>query len=463
MSPEASHKRGSTLAGQFLIMAFAVMVIGMLAMGALVTWQIEKSVTTVKTASAAFSINKFIAPHLQDLAFADQLSARSIADLNTAMETFGLHAGITSFRIWKQDGLIVYSSEAGLIGRRFPKNPGLAKALQGTVRTELDGLPYEEDVSERASGLPIIEIFAPVYNRANGSIIAVVELHEHVSALESELFASKWQIWLATALITLNMMGCLFVIVVHSGRIIDRQRLSLMERVAQLSDLLNQNRLLQGRIERAAGKATEDNERLLRRMGYDLHDGIAQLLSLALLRLGRVKGSQQDRDNLQIIRKALSDALSDTRNICKGLLLPEVQNLTLKEALMLMIRTHERRTGKKISCHVTDLPAQPPDFVKIALCRFLQEGLNNAFKHAGGRGQRVDIAWDGTSITIEVADKGPGMCDTDGSIREPGLGLAGLRDRIESIGGRVVIKSAPNAGTCIGATLPLIMEVSDAA
>lgn len=463
MPPEASRKRGSTLAGQFLVMAFAVMVIGMLAMGTLVSWQIEKSVTTVKSASAAFSINNFIAPHVQDLASADHLSAQSIADLNTAIQTSGLRAGITSFRIWKQDGLIVYSDEAGLIGQRFPHNPNPAKAWEGNITIEFDELSYEEDARERASGLPIIEIFAPVHDQRTKAIIAVVELHEHVSALESQLFASKWQIWLATALITLNMMGCLFVIVVHSGRIIDRQGLALIERVAQLSESLHQNRLLQGRIERAAGKATEDNERLLRRMGYDLHDGIAQLLSLALLRLDRVKGSPQDRNNLQRIQEALSDALSDTRNICKDLLLPEVQNLTLREALMFMIRTHERRTGTKISCHITDLPSQAPEYVKIALCRFIQEGLNNGFKHAGGQGQRVDIAWDGGSITIEVADKGPGMCDADGIMREPGLGLAGLRDRIESIGGDVVIKSLPDAGTCISASLPLLIEVSDAA
>jgi signal transduction histidine kinase len=433
-------------------MAFAVMVVGMLAMGTLVTWRIEKSVTTVKATSATFSVNNVIAPHVQELTSGKQLSPRSIEHLKDAVDRSGLRAELMLLRLWGRDGLIAYSDEPHLIGQNLPKSSVLQQAWSGAIQVRFaDG------------DLPAIEIFAPVQDRATGSVIAVAELHERISALNSELVASKWQIWLATALITLNMMGCLFVVVAHSGRIIDRQRLALIERVSQLSELLHQNHLLKERIERAARKATEDNERFLRRVGYDLHDGVAQLISLALLRLDKIKGTPQERGNLHNIHKALSDALGDIRNICKGLLLPEVRSMTLKDALLFTIRSHERRTGTTIDCTVAELPDQAPEFIKVALCRFIQEGLNNAFKHAGGQGQRISIVWDGVHIEVEVADEGPGMCDTDAGMREPGLGLAGLRDRIESIGGDLMITSAPNAGTRITASLPLMMEMSHAA
>ncbi|KFG68276.1 ATP-binding protein [Microvirga sp. BSC39] len=433
-------------------MAFAVMVIGMAAMGTLVTWRIEKSVTTVKATSAVFSVNNFIAPHVQELASSEQLSPRSIQSLKSAIDQSGLRTEVVFLSIWRQDGLVAYSDNSHLIGQRFSRSSGPPQTWSGAVQVQF----------ESASN-PIIKVFAPVRDPATGSVIAVVELHERVSALDSELVASKWQIWLATALITLNMMGCLFVVVAHSGRIIDRQRLALIERVSQLSELLRQNSLLKGRIERAARKATEDNERLLRRMGYDLHDGVAQLISLALLRLDKIKSSPQESDNLHRIHKALSDALGDIRHICKGLLLPEVRSMTLEEALLFMIRSHERRTGTTIECMVSELPKEAPEFAKIALCRFIQESLNNAYKHAGGQGQRIDIAWDGIHITVEVSDQGPGIRDADTDTREPGLGLAGLRDRIESIGGDVMITSAPDAGTCVRASLPLKMEMCDAA
>ncbi|MCG7394812.1 sensor histidine kinase [Microvirga sp. ACRRW] len=458
-----SPKRGISLIGQFLLIAFAVMIVGMLAMGVWVSWQVRENITGVKAASIALSINNFVAPHLQELAFGDVLSEAQIRDLNRTMERPDFRASITSLRIWKPGGLIVYSSERNLIGKRFPRNPNPQKAWAGSITVVFDGLAYEEDAGERAMNIPLLEVFAPVYEAETGIVIAVVEFHERADTLEAELDESEWQTWIATALITLNMMGCLFVIVANAGKIIDRQRAALTERVAQLSALLQQNRILQERIERAAQNATEDNERFMRRMAYDLHDGIAQLIGLALLRLDRVRSNPHDHENLKTIQKVLSDALNDTRNICKGLLLPEVDKLSLKEALTFMIRQHERQTGMAIKCNISNLPEQAPQFVKIALCRFLQEGLNNAFKHAGGQGLGVDIAWDGLAITIEVTDKGPGMCNRDESIREHGLGLSGLRDRIESIGGIVSITSQPGFGTSIKASLPLALGEANAA
>jgi signal transduction histidine kinase len=231
--------------------------------------------------------------------------------------------------------------------------------------------------------------------------------------------------------------------------------------VTQLSELLQQNRLLRTRVERAARNATEDNERVIRRLGYDLHDGIAQLIGLALLRLDRVQGTEKDRDNLRKIHKVLSDAINDIRNVCRGLLLPEVQEFSLREALTYMIRHHERRTSTAVTCTFGDLPEDSPQFVKIALCRFVQEGLNNSFKHAGGQGQQVSAHWDGRTVFIEVADKGPGMSTVDGNPGEGGLGLAGLRDRLESIGGELFLDTAPSAGTRIRASLPLTLGASD--
>jgi hypothetical protein len=59
-------------------MAFVVMVAGMASMGALVTWQIAKSVTTVKAASAAFSVNNFISPYVQELTQASSFRRKAL-------------------------------------------------------------------------------------------------------------------------------------------------------------------------------------------------------------------------------------------------------------------------------------------------------------------------------------------------------------------------------------------------
>lgn len=452
-----------SLSGQFLLTAFAVMLIGMLALGTWVSWQIEKSVSDFKAASAALTVSSFISPHLQELAFRKSLSDRSIGGLDQAMAQSDLRTNILSLRIWREDGMVVYSGNRAQIGMRLAQVRPPHAVWTGAIDVEFEDPSQEEHIDLRDASVAHFKVFAPIRESETGKIIAAVEFHERAEALGAELVASEWQTWIATILITLNMMGALFVIVANGSKTIDRQRAALTMRVAQLSGLLQQNRVLHERIERAAQNATESNERLLRQMGYDLHDGVAQLVSLALLRLSKIHDNPHDHDNLARTQKALSDALNDIRNICKGLLLPEVEKLTLREALTYMIRHHERTTGTSIICNIPELPEKAPQFVKIALCRFVQEGLNNAFKHAGGLGQEVNITWDGISIDIEVSDKGPGIGHLEGQMKQPGFGLAGLRDRIESIGGTVNMRSRAEAGTCIKASLPLTMGVSDAA
>jgi signal transduction histidine kinase len=452
-----------SLSGQFLLTAFAVMLVGMLALGTWVSWQIEKSVSDFKAASAALSVSSVVTPHLQELAFKDKLSEESISDLDRAMERPDLRANILSSKVWRHDGVAVYSSDPKLMSERLARNPAFHEAWSGTIKVQFEDVAKSGHVQPSHPNISCFKVLVPIRESETGKVIAVLEFHERADAFAIDLVASEWQTWIATILVALNMMGALFVIVANGSKTIDRQRAALTMRVAQLSSLLQQNRVLHERVERAAQNATESNERLLRQMGYDLHDGVAQLVSLALLRLGKIRDNPHDHDNLDRTQKALSDALNDIRNICKGLLLPEVEKLSLKEALTFMIRHHERTTGTAITCNISELPEQAPQFVKIALCRFVQEGLNNAFKHAGGRGQQVNIHWDGISIEIEVSDRGPGMSDLENHVKQPGLGLAGLRDRIESIGGTVNMKSRPETGTCIKASLPLAMGVQDAA
>ena len=229
----------------------------------------------------------------------------------------------------------------------------------------------------------------PVRDTDHGNVIAVVEFHEHAEAFKAELAEAEWRSWVSTAFITIVMTGVLFSVVAKGSRTIDEQRVALTERIAQLSELLQQNCVLRSRVERAARNATEDNERLMRRLGYDLHDGIAQLIGLssAAPRPGarRRKRPRQSEEDPEGCCRMRSTIFGMSAEVCFS---PEIQKFTLRDALNFMIRQHERRTGSTVTCHIADLPEEAPKFVKIALCRFVQEGLNNAFKHADGKGQR---------------------------------------------------------------------------
>jgi signal transduction histidine kinase len=71
--------------------------------------------------------------------------------------------------------------------------------------------------------------------------------------------------------------------------------------------------------------------------------------------------------------------------------------------------------------------------------------LNNGFRHGGGIGQSVRQTFDSSNVVIEVSDRGPGF--NPDRVRPEGLGLAGLRERIESLGGTFDIKTSKDGTT----------------
>jgi signal transduction histidine kinase len=368
---------------------------------------------------------------------------------------------ITAINVWKRGGLIAYSSEASLVGRRFPRNPNPGRAWDGDVVTVFDTLTYEEDAFERDRGGHILEVYAPIRDFESGEVIAVLEFHERADSLSAELAQAQWHSWAMQGLITASMLAALFSIVADGSKTIDRQRAALADRVRQLSELLTLNESLRTKGERAAQNAAENLEQGVRRIGYDLHDGVAQLIGMALLRIDRVTPADQDSaENVARIRAALEDALKDIRNLCKGLLLPEIQSLSFPEALRYMALNHERGTGTFVDATYGELPARVPDFVKASLCRFVQEALNNSYRHAGGMGQALSVDVEDEMVVLSVSDRGPGLSvplDGDG-VR---FGLKGLRDRIESVGGRMEVETAPGRGTRLTARLPLTRGGAD--
>jgi signal transduction histidine kinase len=218
-----------------------------------------------------------------------------------------------------------------------------------------------------------------------------------------------------------------------------------------------QNRDLHRRVQRASSRAVALNERLLKRISADLHDGPAQLLALAALKLGNSAASSAEHPphELALIRKHLADAMREIREICRGLTLPQIEALDLQELLRTATSAHEQRTGTEVTLSVSGEAEPMSVSEKICVYRFVQEGLNNAYRHAGGLGQSVSGVAAGRSLTVEVADRGPGF--DPAARRAESLGLAGLRERIESLGGEFAVESSPS-GTRLTMTLNLAAE-----
>ncbi len=454
--------RRLSLARQFVLASALILLAGMFVMGFWVTGKIQSGITQNTASATALYMDSFITPLVQELAEADELSPATLKALRNLFANQRPDHRIVSLKIWKNGGKVVFSNHPSIIGRVFPITPKLRRAWSGGVAAEFDDLADAEDAPERVSGLPLLELFSPIRDAKSGRIIAVAEFYEDATKLKRELLYTKLQSWLFVATVTLIILGLLSGIVRRGSQTIERQRRVLEGRVEQLSGLLDQNEILRARARQSSLRSTEINEHFLRRISADLHDGPAQLLGLVLLRLDSLGPllAQPEAEEavpaqaLETIRRALNEALDEIRNLSAGLALPELEHLTLGECLEKAVQRHERRTKTKVRSKFSDLPEKVTMPYKISAYRFIQEALANAYLHGGAKDQTVLASYDGAGLEIEVSDKGPGF-DPASQATEDGLGLLGLRERIESLGGIFEIQSTINAGTRVKSRIPL--------
>lgn len=94
-----------------------------------------------------------------------------------------------------------------------------------------------------------------------------------------------------------------------------------------------------------------------------------------------------------------------------------------------------------------------PPAVEIALFRVLQEALNNVWKHSGARKAAVALYMHQDRVRLVVYDRGKGF-DPD-ALPPESFGLAGMRERVQFLGGNWWVKSRPGRGTQVGAEIPL--------
>ncbi|MGB5329169.1 MAG: ATP-binding protein, partial [Gammaproteobacteria bacterium] len=119
---------------------------------------------------------------------------------------------------------------------------------------------------------------------------------------------------------------------------------------------------------------------------------------------------------------------------------------------------HESRTSTSVSHDLHHLPENLSTPTKICLYRLVQEGLNNAYRHGAGIDQRIDVSVQGSLLFLTISDGGPGMdVDDVSKINDADhLGLRGMRERVESLGGDFQItRSGKSGGVKLIATLPI--------
>jgi signal transduction histidine kinase len=443
---------------QFVIAASVILGLTMFFVGNLVSERIENAAVHSAAEAAAQYMDTFLEPYVQEMSRDNALSAASVQSLDRLADNRSLKQHIVSIKIWRADGTVIYGTNKAITDRKFPLDE-ITEALKGNVVTDLKDLDEDENEFERKLNVPLYEIYAPLRDSRTGEIIAVGEFYEKADSLKREINRVRQQVWVDVGTATLAMLTLLFFIVRRSDKIIQRQQVALRLRLQEQTRLHISNAELQHKMATATQEFSRVNELTLRRIGADLHDGPAQLLTLILIRLDDLAEncSTVDQESLETIRGAATDALIEVRDLSRGLALPEINDLSLAEELQLVAQRHEQRTGTRVTLTMGRLPEAAPLTLKLCLYRFVQETLNNAYRHANGEGQVIRAQYIDGVLDIRVRDGGPGMTEdamlleTSGRTR---LGLAGLRYRVESLGGLFSIDSNAS-GTSVKAQFKL--------
>lgn len=456
--PEFNAWSKLSLARQFALAGGVVMLAAAVAGGFFVSNRIEAVVVRNTANATALYMESFIAPLTQDLATQAALSEQSRLEIGRLLAETALGQRVVSFKIWRPGGLLVDASNRDVIGKTFAPTENLKQAWAGEVRADFNDTGDEEDVAEHALGLPLLEIYTPIREVKTGKVIAVAEFYEIASQLKLDLIRARSLGWLTVGAAMLLIAGSLFAIVLRGSRTIDRQ-------LAALSELASRNLALRLRVQGAAARFSSVNDQVLRRIGADLHDGPAQLMGFAALRLdalqGRVAGDKALAD-LAAVQRAVKDSILEIRNISRGLSLPDIEQKSLEDILRGVAETHAARTGAAVAIQCDATAAEVPSAVKICCYRFVQEGLNNGWRHALGKGQEVRLSVQGDLLRLRVLDRGPGFphLPVDFGADDSGLGLAGLTDRVESLGGHI---EALNRQDGPGAELRMELDLKGAA
>ena len=454
-----ARARAAPLVPQFLAAGGAVMLAAMLIIGAWITQRIEQSVVDNSAAATALYVESFVSPLSQELAASDALSTPALMALEEVFAKAGLAERIVSFRIWKPGGRIVYATDPEIVGRTFEPSEDLRRAWSGRVSASFGGLGDAESAREAELGVPLLEVYSPIREVWSGDVIAVAEFYEAAHELQRDLADARRASWLLVAGVFLASGLMLLGIVRAGGRTIERQRALLSAQVAESRKVAEQNRELRNRAVSASARAAAQAEKSLRRVSADLHDGPAQYVALAAMRIeSLLPDDGTGTGEAAAIRGALQTALAEIRSISRGLSLPDLERLSLAEVAERAVEAHRPHAAAEISLEIAGAEDAPVGAsARICLYRFLQEALSNAARHAPGASVAVTLEAGPNAVRATVRDEGPGFdpVNSTGVRADGGEGLAGLRDRAESIGGELGVTSAPGDGATLVLTLPV--------
>ncbi|OYO19459.1 sensor histidine kinase [Enemella dayhoffiae] len=228
-------------------------------------------------------------------------------------------------------------------------------------------------------------------------------------------------------------------------------------RAASLAEL-EATRAELARSQREAGRLGEQ-ERLAREIHDTLAQGLGSLVLLSRsarseLATGDPAGTERTAEILTEMEQVAGDNLGEARRFIRELTPPDLTSGDLVSALRRVVDRHRAVARQPCELRVTGEPRPLPGPVATGLLRAAQASLANVQQHARAGLAVLTLGFLSGEVTLDIYDDGVGF-DPATSPGSASFGLRGVRHRIEQLGGRIEIESAPGAGTVIGLRVPV--------
>ncbi len=445
--------------------SFAVLLVGMLVMGVWFSGATEKKLIDQEGELYALYADSVLSDQAQALVSGGLLSDADMLALDKLLHATRLAERIVAFKLWSPDGRILYSTDLTQIGLQSEIKPALAAAFRGETQTRIFTPKDDEPWHPGAHASELIGIYAPVHLLKSGSIPMVAEIRQGSAVLAQDIGPARQQSWLLVIAVSSVMYLLLVVLIRRASKPIAIQKQQMQENVSQLTNRLAEKERVLERVTRAAAGTTARNERLLHSIAVDLHDGPVQAIALAAMRMetlanmcsncGSATGAESPvAEEFRKLQEALNSAQQDVRSLSKGLHLPNIEELSLADVARRVLRDYKRSSGMDVELTINDLPEDAPLPVKLTLYRLLQESLANGLRHGGAAKQLIALGISDGRLQVSVRDDGKGF-DPQTTQTEGHMGLEGMRERVELLGGTFYLWSAVGQGTVVRADIPL--------
>lgn len=238
---------------------------------------------------------------------------------------------------------------------------------------------------------------------------------------------------------------------------------SLRKSDQHYGELLEQSRRMQEQLRLLSRQLLLAQEEERKKISRELHDVIAQTLTSINVQLAQLK-KEAAIDvrglgrNIARTQQLVEKSVAVVHRFARELRPTALDDLGLIPALHTFMKNFRKETGIRVSLSAFAAVEQVNGNKRTVLYRVAQEALTNVARHAQASQARVQIQKRDGAICLKIKDNGKGfrqehVLHTKKSRR---LGLLGMRERLEMVGGRFAVTSTPGKGTTIQAQIPLI-------